>query len=131
TDLYNYIHSKGLSVIGNPGTFPDARYAGVADVLVTFEGYASAYQSIDPQPTSTWVYNKDNTKQAMLVHSANTCSTMQKTVETANKARTNTGLVYVTDRDGTGTRWSDLPAYWTKLLGTVDAYNNNRTWPAC
>jgi hypothetical protein len=39
--------------------------------------------------------------------------------------------MYVTDLDGTGSRWSALPAYWTKLLGTVDAYNNNRSWPAC
>lgn len=131
TDIYTYIHGKGLSVIGNPGSFPDAGYAGVADVLVTFEGNAAAYQNIDPQPSHTWVYNQDNTRQAMLVHSASACTTMQKAVETANMARTNTGLVYVTDLVGTGSPWSGLPTYWTKLLGTVDAHNNDRAWPAC
>lgn len=131
TDLYTYIHSKGLSVIGDPGTFPDAGYAGVADVLVNFEGSAAAYQNVDPQPSHTWVYNQDNTKQAMLVYSASACTTMQTAVQTANKARTNTGLVYVTDLDGTGSPWSSLPTYWTKLLGTVDANNSDRAWPAC
>lgn len=131
TDLYTYIHSKGLSVIGNPGTFPDAGYAGVTDVLVNFEGSAAAYQNIDPQPSHTWVYNQDNTRQAMLVYSASACTTMQTAVQTANKARTNTGLVYVTDLDGTGSPWSSLPTYWTKLLGTVDANNSDRAWPAC
>ncbi|MCO5103145.1 MAG: spherulation-specific family 4 protein [Burkholderiaceae bacterium] len=131
TDLYTYVHGKGLLVIGNPGSFPDAGYASVADVLVTFEGNASAYQSHDPQPAHTWVYGQDNTRQAALVHSANTCTAMQSTVATASKARVNTGRMYVTDLDGTGSRWSALPAYWTKLLGTVDAYNNNRSWPAC
>lgn len=131
TDLYTYIHGKGLSVIGDPGSFPDAGYAAAADVLVTFEGNATAYQNIDPQPSHTWVYNQDNTRQAMLVHSASACTTMQKAVETANKARSNTGLVYVTDLVGTGSPWSGLPTYWTKLLGTVDAHNNDRAWPAC
>jgi len=131
TDLYTYIHGKGLSVIGDPGIFPDAGYAGVADVLVNFEGSAAAYQNIDPQPSHTWVYNQDNTKQAMLVYSAGACTTMQAAVQTANKARTNTGLVYVTDLDGTGSPWSSLPTYWTKLLGTVDASNSDRAWPAC
>jgi len=120
-----------LKVIGNPGVFPDAGYAGAADVLVTFDGTAAAYQVLDPQQSSnTWVYSKTNTAQAMLVHSADTCTAMQDAVKAANTARSNTGLVYATDQ--TTNRSADkLPTYWIKLLGTVDALNAGRTLPAC
>ncbi|MCB1987627.1 MAG: spherulation-specific family 4 protein, partial [Burkholderiaceae bacterium] len=136
SDIYTYI--KGLAptmeVIGNPGTFPDSSYAELAtmaaDVLVTFEGNTASYQNIDPQPSSTWVYSKPNSAQAMLVHSASTCTAMQEALKTAAAARTNTGWVYVTDQP-VGSPWSALPSYWTKLLGTVDARNKNRTLPAC
>lgn len=66
----------------------------------------------------------------MLVHSASTCTAMQEALKTAAAARTNTGWVYVTDQP-VGSPWSALPSYWTKLLGTVDARNKNRTLPAC
>ena len=129
----SYIKSKNsaLVVIGNPGVFPDAGYAGAADVLVTFDGTAAAYQVLDPQQSSnTWVYSKANTAQAMLVHSADTCTAMQDAVKAANTARSNTGLVYATDQ--TTNRSADkLPTYWIKLLGTVDALNAGRTLPAC
>lgn len=136
SDIYTYI--KGLAptmeVMGNPGTFPDSSYAEpatiAADVLVTFEGNAASYQNIDPQPSSTWIYSKPNSAQAMLVHSASTCTAMQEALKTAAAARTNTGWVYVTDQP-VGSPWSALPSYWTKLLGTVDARNKNRTLPAC
>ena len=136
SDIYTYI--KGIAptmdVIGNPGTFPDSSYAELptiaADVLVTFEGNAASYQNIDPQPSSTWVYSKPNSAQAMLVHSASTCTAMQEALKTAAAARTNTGWVYVTSQP-VGSPWSALPTYWTKLLGTVDARNKNRTLPAC
>lgn len=131
--IYSYIKSKNaaLVVIGSPGIFPDPAYAGAADVLVTFDGTAAAYQALDPQqPSNTWVYNKANTAQAMLSHSADTCTAMQETVKYANLARLNTGLVFATDQTSNRSA-SKLPSYWTKLLGTVDALNAGRTLPAC
>ncbi|RQO79987.1 spherulation-specific family 4 protein [Acidovorax sp. FJL06] len=139
-----YTHVKGLTtgltagatppaapvVIGNPGTYPVAAYAGVADTLVTYAGNAAAYANIDPQPGNTWVYAKDNSAQAMLVHTASTCTDMQTAVKNANRPRMNTGLVYTTNL-ATGAPWSALPTYWQQMLGTVDALNKQRTLPLC
>lgn len=138
SDIYNYIKSldRKLHVVGNPGIYPPAVYAGLADALVTFEGKESAYQSIDPQPSNTWVYNQNNLAQVMLVHDAFTCLSMQNALATANLARTNTGVVYITDlpydyTTNVGNPWATLPTYWINLLGTVDAINKNRALPAC
>lgn len=141
-DVYNYV--KGLKtgmstaattpgspiLIGNPGTYPVPAYAAVADTLVTYAGNAAAYQNVDPQPSSTWVYAKDNSAQAMLVHSASTCTEMQNAVKNANRPRLNTGMVYATNL-AIGAPWSALPTYWPQLLGTVDALNKQRTLPLC
>ena len=139
-----YTHVKGLTtglttgatppaapiVIGNPGTYPVAAYAGVADTLVTYAGNAAAYANIDPQPGNTWVYAKDNSAQAMLVHTASTCTDMQTAVKNANRPRMNTGVVYATNL-AIGAPWSALPTYWQQMLGTVDALNKQRTLPLC
>lgn len=136
-DLFTYINglTTGTStvppaVFGNPGTYPVAAYAGVADTLVTYAGNAAAYTSVDPQPANTWVYAKNNNTQAMLVHTASTCTDMQNAVKNAHRPRLNTGLVYVTNLT-IGTPWSALPTYWSQLLSTVDALNKGRTLPSC
>ena len=141
-EIFNYVKAltTGLAttpatvtspvVIGNPGAYPVAAYAGAADTLVTYAGNAAAYQSVDPQPSSTWVYAKDNTAQAMLVHTASTCTDMQNAVKNANRPRLNTGMVYVTNL-AIGASWSALPTYWPQLLGTVDALNKGRALPLC
>lgn len=136
-DIFTYI--KGITtgtssvpptVFGNPGTYPVAAYATVADTLVTYAGNAAAYTSVDPQPASTWVYGKNNSAQAMLVHTASTCTDMQSVVKNANRPRMNTGFVYATNLT-IGAPWSALPTYWQQLLGTVDAINKSRTLPSC
>lgn len=142
--VYKHIKEKkddkgvnlNLSIVGNPGTFPDAMYAGVADTLVTFEGKENAYLSVDPQPNHTWVYNKANTAQAMLVHNAISCTSMQNALKTAYLARTHAGMVYVTDllyeyTTNTGNPWAKLPTYWNTFLGTVDALNKKQPLPNC
>jgi hypothetical protein len=141
-DIYNYVKglTSGMStgasapgtplLVGNPGTYPVPAYAAVADTLVTYAGNSAAYQNVDPQPSSTWVYAKANTAQAMLVHSASTCTEMQAAVKNANRPRLNTGMVYATNL-AIGAPWSALPTYWPQLLGTVDALNKERTLPLC
>jgi len=123
-------------VIGNPGTLPVGDYAGVADVLVTFEGKASDYTRFNPQDGSAWVYAKANSAQAMLVHNATSCAAMQTAMRAAATARNNTGLVYATDllydfATNTGNPWANLPSYWTSLLGTVSALNRGTALPGC
>ena len=56
--------------------------------------------------------------------------------KTADLARTNAGVVYVTDLEydyatDTGNPWAKLPTYWSQLLGTVDAINKSRALPSC
>ena len=134
TDLYNHIKGKSaaLLVIGNPGTYPDPAYANVTDVLVTYAGNAAAYQGINPQPLNSWIYKRPNSAQAMLVHSASTCTAMKSTLAMANQPRMNTGLVYITDL-ALGASWTGpLATYWPQMLGTIDALNNpGRSEPAC
>lgn len=136
--IYSYIKGKvkdpavtALVVIGNPGIYPDQGYADITDALTTFEGTAAAFQVLDPQQSSnTWVYSQANTAQAMLVHSASTCTAMQDSLKYANKARTNTGLVFTTD-ETTARAVTRLPSYWIQMLGTVDAINKGTTLPSC
>ena len=136
--IYSYIKGKArapgapaLVVMGNPGIYPDHAYADVTDTLTTFEGTAAAFQAQDPQQSAnTWVYSMSNTAQAMLVHSTSTCTAMQDSLKHANKARTNTGLVFTTDETSVR-NVTKLPTYWIQLLGTVDAINAGRSLPAC
>lgn len=137
-EVYDYIKGldSNLLVVGNPGTLPIADYAKVADTLVTFEGQASAYASFNPQPGYNWVYDYDNGKQAMLVHDATSCPAMQASLSTAASARSHTGWVYVTDlhydyANNIGDPWATLPAYWDKMLASVDAVNKGLALPGC
>ncbi len=122
-------------IISNPGTYPDAGYAALADTVTTFEGQAVSYFKTDPQPGNTWVYQRGNGAQAMLVHDAS-CADMQKALRAAASARNNTGLVYVTDlhynpTTGSGNPWANLPSYWMTFLATVDAINKSQPLPTC
>jgi len=137
-EVYQYIKrmDSRLRVVGNPGSYPVADFAGVADALVTFEGQAIAYQGRTPQPSNTWVYQRSNGAQAALVHDATSCSAMQEVLRSANTPLRNTGLVYATDLHydyptNTGNPWAALPSYWEQMLGTVDAINNGLALPAC
>lgn len=136
--LFDYIKSKGttLRVVGNPGTVPDAAYAAVADTLVTFENRQASFADYDPRATGGWLYQLANSRQNALVHDAANCAAMQASVRAAATARVNSGVIYVTDDTfdpdtQEGNPWDTLPAYWTQLLGTVDAVNRGATPPNC
>jgi len=136
--LFDYIKSKGatLRVVGNPGTVPDAAYAAVADTLVTFENRQASFADYDPRATGGWLYQLANSRQNALVHDAANCAAMQASVRAAATARMNSGVIYVTDDTfdpdtQEGNPWDTLPAYWTQLLGTVDAVNRGATPPNC
>ncbi|GKS90147.1 spherulation-specific family 4 protein [Acidovorax sp. SUPP2539] len=136
--LFDYIKSKGASlrVVGNPGTVPNAAYAAVADTLVTFENRNAAFADYDPRASGGWLYQMANTRQNALVHDAADCVAMQGAVRAAATARVNSGVIYVTDDTFNpdtqeGNPWDTLPAYWTRLLGTVDSVNRGATLPTC
>mgnify|MGYP006142196155 CR=1 FL=1 len=88
-EIYNYIKGKdaSLRVLGNPGMIPAEAFSSVADQLVTFEGTAAQYQNYDPRTNATWLYSLANTRQASLVHNADTCTAMQAMVRAAASGR--------------------------------------------
>ncbi len=136
-EIYRHIKARdpGLQVIGNPGTVPDAAYAGVADVLVTFENRGTAYTRYDPRQGNDWLYLHPNRGQAALVHNAS-CAVMQRAVAAAATARFNAGPVYMTNlkfnpETGVGDPWKALPGYWMQLLDTVSAVNRGVAPTAC
>lgn len=137
--LSTYISSRtGLGatpplVFGNPASYPTKDYADLVKVLVTYNGSATNYLALDPQTAGApWVYERANSTQAALVHSAATCANMQAAVARANLPRMNTGWLFVTDQT-VGAPWSTLPAniYWKSFLGTVDATNKGYPLPSC
>ena len=136
--LYRYIKDKdpSLRVVGNPGTIPATRMAGVADALITFEGKAADFVSYDPRRKGPWLYSLSNSRQGALVHNASSCSAMQTALKNAASAQTNTGLVYITHRQydyatDTGNPWASLPRYWTDLLQSLQALNQGQPLPEC
>lgn len=136
-EIHAYIKGRDptLRVVGNPGQIPAADYAGVADVLVTFEDTGTAYASYDPRGTASWLYSLPNRTQAMLAHGVATCAAMQTALTSARSARNNAGLVYATDDvfSTTPSRnpWDTLPGYFDTLLLTVQALNAGTALPAC
>ena len=136
-ELHEHIKAQDphLQVVGNPGTVPAAGYAGVTDVLVTFEGNSAGFQAYDPRHTP-WLYGHINAGESALVHNVATCAAMQDAVKLAASARYNTGPVYMTDLEfdpvtGTGNPWAALPAYWNALIQAVNAANQGARPPAC
>jgi len=138
--LYRHIKAQGstLRVVGNPGAVPDAAYAAVADVLVTYEGQRAGLLAYDPRSTTStaWLYGRPNTSVSVLGHNIATCAAMQEALAAAATARYNVGPVFFTDGEydpvlRTGNPWAGLPRYWTALLQSVDAVNRGRPLPAC
>jgi len=138
--LYRYIKAQGsaLRVVGNPGAVPDAAYAAVADVLVTYEGQRAGLLAYDPRTSTaaSWLYARPNTSVALLGHNIPTCAAMQEALAAAATARYNAGPVFFTDGEydpvlRTGNPWAGLPHYWTALLQSVDALNRGRPLPTC
>lgn len=124
-----------LEIIANPGTYPDAGYADVADTLVIFESPASAWNSQQPAADHPWVFQRGNSAQAVLVHDAS-CADMQRIVPAASAVQYNAGWVYATDlhydvKTNSGNPWAALPSYWSTLLATVDAINKSQPLPGC
>ena len=131
-EVYDYVKSKdpSLQVVGNPGSYPDASYANVSDMLVTFEGSEVEYRDINSSK-NTWIFNKPASAQSMLVHDAYSCASMQNSLKTASLETSHTGVVYVTDLLHDTNPWEKLPTYWDKFMASVQAINKNQSMPAC
>lgn len=92
--IYNYAHGKGMTVVGNPGTFVPSSYAGVADVIVTFEDPYSRWSS---NKQSSWTSGYPASKFAAIVYSASS-GAMKSIVDRAVSQRY--GWIFVTNGGG-------------------------------
>ncbi|WUI01218.1 spherulation-specific family 4 protein [Spirillospora sp. NBC_00431] len=101
-------------VVLNHGTYPDAAYARLADLLVTFEGPWSAYQHVR---APAWATRLPAERFCHLVYAAPQAVLARAL---ARAGRRNAGVVYVTDRAGANP-WSGLPEYFSRELSLVYA----------
>lgn len=98
-------------LVVNPGVTPDAGYAALADVVVTFEGPWSAYCDHVP---ADWIRDLPPGRICNLVHSAPR-ELLGSALGLA--AERHAGAVYVTERTGANP-WGSLSA---RLMGTAPA----------
>lgn len=100
--IYTYAHKKGMTVVGNPGTFVPSSYSSVADVLVTFEDPASRWASARQV---SWA--APASKLAAIIYGVSAGS-MQSYVDKAVARRY--GWIFVTDGSG-GNPFGRAPSY--------------------
>jgi hypothetical protein len=125
-DLYSFI--KGLNpsyeVIANPGTTTSEAYLNTpptptADVLVTFENFASAYPGAVPP---SWTSNYSANHFANIIHTEPTVAGMLADLQLAQQR--NVGWVYVTDDPDAPpffNPYDRLPSYWDQEVAAIAA----------
>jgi hypothetical protein len=104
--IYTYAKGKGMTVVGNPGTFVPSGYAGVADVLVTFEDPYSRWGSVRKV---SWAGSYPAGKFAAIVYAASS-GVMKTVVDKAVSLKY--GWIFVTDGSG-GNPFGRAPGYLT------------------
>jgi hypothetical protein len=108
--IVSAVRDEGIGpVVLNHGTYPDAGYAELADLLVTFEGPWQTYERLC---TPSWAMRLPASRFCHLVYGAPRAM-LGRALRRA--ARCNTGVVYVTDRKGVNP-WSGLPEYFAEEL---------------
>ena len=137
--IYDYIKAKNpaLQVFGNPGEIPDAGYADVTDVLMTYEDYGSGYVNYDPRKSGGWLYARSNMASATIAHDVATCADMQAQLRRSRTERYNTGWVFFTDDSidvpsrGNGNPYDSLPTYWSRFVDSLAALEAGQALPGC
>jgi hypothetical protein len=104
----------GERIVLNPGAYPDPRYVGLADALVTFEGNWADYRDAH---VPSWARELPADHFWHLVYNTPGGS-LAAALEHA--AATNAGTLYVTDRRGANP-WDGLPSYFAELLSCGNA----------
>jgi len=109
---------RAVRTVLNPGTQTNECYLSAADVIVTFEGDASAYQSGYSAPS--WVANYAPGRFWHLIYNVPTAQQMRTIVQLSKERRA--GWVYVTP-DNLPNPWDTLPtgSYWSGELAAATA----------
>jgi hypothetical protein len=110
--LATYVRNSGTDkkVVLNNGTVPDISYFSIGDIIVTFEGSYSTYQTTTfPEWLPLYTDRSVN-----LVYKTANKAQMQKVLDTALAK-----YVYVTDDGADGNPWDILPTYWISLTSAI------------
>jgi hypothetical protein len=104
----------GGQLVLNHGTYPDARYADLADAIVAFEGPWAQYTVTEvPQ----WARELPASRFWHLVYDT---PESELDAALALAQRNNAGTVYVTDRRGVNP-WGGLPEYFGRHIAALGA----------
>ena len=120
-DLDAYIQSyPGNLTILNPGNYPEEAFMGIGDIILSFEGSYTTYNSSFTQPA--WAKTYPANRFWHTVWGA-TQAQMKTAIEQRSRQR-NAGIVYVTNDGGTNgvNPYDTLPtptAYWTNELSKI------------
>jgi hypothetical protein len=106
--------ARGGLVALNPGRVPAAAYAGLADLLIVFEGDYEAYRSFQ---VPDWIHTFPPERFAHLVYGVPGDAEMGDVVH--RNARQHAGYLYVTD-GRLPNPWSRLPGYWSGELRAIE-----------
>jgi hypothetical protein len=100
-------------IVFNHGVYPDAGYAAIADLLITFEGPWAAYQQMEPPPA--WAASLPPWRFCHLVYGV-PADALDQAVRLAGERRV--GVLYVTDGQGANP-WNGLPGYFDREVTLV------------
>jgi hypothetical protein len=104
--IRNYAVSKGQAIVGNPGTAAPAGYAGVTDVIITYEDPYSRGFANYRQPS--WTASLPVTRMGAIVYSAGG-NLLTSIIDRAISQRY--GWIYVTDKNEPDP-FGSLPSYF-------------------
>ncbi len=110
----DYVHSRGGYVVFNPGVVPPENQTALADTIVSFEGYASAYPSAT---FPSWMANYPPEKWWHLIHQAPAAELSSLPLLSRERLA---GYVYITDRVMPNP-WDGLGSYWSTEVEQVRA----------
>src|SRR5262249_24836887 len=112
-DLTAYSRTMGARTVAmNPGVFPAESYAGIADLLLVFEGDLAAYRRAE---MPAWIDGHPHEKFWHVVYDTDLAE-LPAALELARVRRA--GTVYVTDLK-LPNPWGDLPSYWAEEVAML------------
>jgi len=115
--LASYIRSTVQNAVIwlNPGSFPDASFMSVANVIMVFEGSYSAFLQ-DQVPS--WVSKYSPDQFANVIY-ATPESDLSSALSLSRARRV--GHLFVTDLPGSPNPYGALPSYWTQEAAAIPA----------
>lgn len=108
------VHTAGLLVVLNPGTYPDEALMAAGDIVMVFEASFDEYRTLQ---VPAWVTNHDPGKFWHVIYGASTATRMRSALRWAQQR--NAGYVYVTN-DVLDNPYDSLPGYFAREIDELE-----------